>query len=149
MTEPRKPEQKPQVVTAVQKWYSKRQWRAAGAVVAAGLVFGLFMVMFKLPTATEQAGDFAELMQSAQESGAPPGSSQSLRVINRTGSRCRRKAVPKWTTKAVYLTRINNRMPNRQATLNRRARMRRIRRRRSQRQTTVQQTGSRARGEPG
>ncbi|WII39246.1 anti-sigma factor family protein [Paenibacillus thiaminolyticus] len=79
VTEPRKPEQKPQVVTAVQKWYSKRQWRAAGAVVAAGLVFGLFMVMFKPPTATEQAGDFAELMQSAQESGAPSGSSQSLR----------------------------------------------------------------------
>lgn len=79
VTGPRKPEQKPQAVTSIQKWYNKRQWRAAGAVVAAGLVFGLFMVMFKLPTATEVAGDFAELTQSAQESGAAPDSSQSLR----------------------------------------------------------------------
>lgn len=70
---------KPQTVTSIQKWYSKRQWRA-GAVVAAGLVFGLFMVMFKPPTATEQAGDFTELMQSAQESDAAPDSSRPLQI---------------------------------------------------------------------
>ncbi|MBG9792060.1 transcriptional regulator [Paenibacillus dendritiformis] len=75
----RKPGQKPEAVTSIQKWYHKRQWRSAGAVVAAGLVFGLFMVMFKPPTATEQAGDFAELRQPAQESVGAADSSQPLR----------------------------------------------------------------------
>lgn len=74
---PRKTEQKTLAPPPIQKWYKKRQWRSAGAVVAAGLVFGLFMVMFKPPTATDQAGDFSELMtQSAQESGAAADSSQ-------------------------------------------------------------------------
>ncbi|MDU5141414.1 MAG: transcriptional regulator [Paenibacillus dendritiformis] len=85
-TGPGKREQKLQAVTPVQKWYRKRPWRSAGAVVAAGLVFGLFMVMFKPPTATEQAGDFTELMsKSSQESGAVPNSSQALRSTHPDG----------------------------------------------------------------
>ncbi|BFH12719.1 transcriptional regulator [Paenibacillus melissococcoides] len=81
----RTPERKPQAVTSIPKWYHKRQWRSAGAVVAAGLIFGLFMVMFKPPTATEQAGDFAELTQPAQESVGAADSSQVLRSTQPDG----------------------------------------------------------------
>ncbi|MBG9734163.1 zf-HC2 domain-containing protein [Paenibacillus alvei] len=43
-----------------QRWFERIRWRATSAVVAAGLVLGLFIVNFKPPT-VEQAGDFGEL----------------------------------------------------------------------------------------
>ncbi|WP_430110090.1 zf-HC2 domain-containing protein [Paenibacillus sp. B1-33] len=45
---------------AAQRWFERIRWRATSAVVAAGLVLGLFIVNFKPPT-VEQAGDFGEL----------------------------------------------------------------------------------------
>ncbi|SYX82485.1 anti-sigma factor family protein [Paenibacillus alvei] len=43
-----------------QRWFERIRWRATSAVIAAGLVLGLFIVNFKPPT-VEQAGDFSEL----------------------------------------------------------------------------------------
>lgn len=43
-----------------QRWFERIRWRATSAVIAAGLVLGLFIVNFKPPT-EEQAGEFSEL----------------------------------------------------------------------------------------
>lgn len=45
---------------AAQRWFERIRWRATSAVIAAGLVLGLFIVNFK-PPAAEEAGDFGEL----------------------------------------------------------------------------------------
>lgn len=45
---------------AAQRWFERIRWRATSAVIAAGLVLGLFIVNFKPPT-VEQAGEFGEL----------------------------------------------------------------------------------------
>ncbi|MCY9516913.1 anti-sigma factor family protein [Paenibacillus apiarius] len=71
------------------RWFGRMNWRAASAVIAAGVVFGLFVITFK-PPMSEQAGDFPE-MNSQQQA---PSSSDSADSTNMTASPTNERATP-------------------------------------------------------
>ncbi|MCE5167735.1 zf-HC2 domain-containing protein [Paenibacillus profundus] len=70
-------------------WFKRRNWRVASAVIAAGVVFGLFIITFK-PPMSEQAGDFPE-MNSQQHA---PSSSDSADSTTMTTSPTKESATP-------------------------------------------------------
>ena len=82
-------EQKDHAAPARKHWFKRKNWRAASAVIAAGVVFGLFMITFK-PPMSEQAGDFPE-MNSQQQA---PSSSESADSTTMTTSPTKESATP-------------------------------------------------------